>query len=92
MRVATQVRIVPMGADDESGATPADADVPDEAGEDGEVEADTEHLDELPDGSGCAEVWEHVSTERDDGERDDGDGNAGAADGGDEASDTADGG
>lgn len=24
----------------------------------------TDHLDSLPDGCGCAEVWEHLSEER----------------------------
>lgn len=25
----------------------------------------TDHLDDLPDGSGCTEIWEHLSGERD---------------------------
>lgn len=29
--------------------------------------ADTEHLDDVPDGSGCAEIWEHLSEDRDEG-------------------------
>lgn len=24
-------------------------------------EADTDHLDDLPDGAGCTEIWEHIS-------------------------------
>ena len=28
------------------------------------VEADTEHLADLADGCGCAEVWEHLSERR----------------------------
>lgn len=24
-------------------------------------EADTEHLDDLADGAGCTEIWEHIS-------------------------------
>ena len=29
-------------------------------------EVDTSHLDDIEDGCGCAEVWEHLSEERDD--------------------------
>ena len=32
------------------------------AGEDGD---DTEHLDDLPEGAGCTEIWEHLSENRD---------------------------
>jgi hypothetical protein len=28
-------------------------------------EVDTSHLDDVDDGCGCAEVWEHLSEERD---------------------------
>jgi len=28
-------------------------------------EVDTSHLDDVEDGCGCAEVWEHLSDERD---------------------------
>ncbi len=30
-----------------------------------EREVDTSHLDDVEDGCGCAEVWEHLSDERD---------------------------
>lgn len=33
---------------------------------DGNVD-DADHLDEVEDGCGCAEIWEHLSDERDDG-------------------------
>jgi hypothetical protein len=26
---------------------------------------DMEHLDDLPDGAGCTEIWEHISENRD---------------------------
>ncbi|WP_276260148.1 hypothetical protein [Haloglomus litoreum] len=56
-----------MGADDESGPMPVDTPRPDGDGADAtEGDDDTAHLDDLPDGSGCAEVWEYVSEERDD--------------------------
>ena len=29
-----------------------------------DAEDDTAHLDELPDGSGCTEIWEHLSERR----------------------------
>jgi len=29
---------------------------------------DDDHLEELPDGSGCVEVWEHLAERRGDGE------------------------
>jgi len=32
---------------------------------DEEREVDTSHLDGVEDGCGCAEVWEHLSDERD---------------------------
>lgn len=28
------------------------------------VATDSEHLDELPDGCGCTEIWEHLSENR----------------------------
>lgn len=38
-----------------------------ELGEKSEEEAvDTSHLDAVEDGCGCAEIWEHLSDERDD--------------------------
>jgi hypothetical protein len=38
-----------------------------ELGENPEEEAvDTSHLDAVEDGCGCAEIWEHLSDERDD--------------------------
>ncbi len=33
--------------------------------DDEEREVDTSHLDDVEDGCGCAEVWEHLSDERD---------------------------
>lgn len=27
---------------------------------------DDEHLQDVPDGAGCAEIWEHLSAKRDD--------------------------
>ena len=30
-------------------------------------ESDTEHLEDLPDGAGCTEIWEHISETRDGG-------------------------
>jgi hypothetical protein len=35
---------------------------------------DRDHLSDLADGAGCAEVWEHVSARRDGGDGDDPDG------------------
>ena len=35
-----------------------------DAGDD-EDEDDTGHLDDLPDGAGCTEIWEHISDNRD---------------------------
>jgi hypothetical protein len=32
---------------------------------DDETDVDTSHLDGVEDGCGCAEVWEHLSDERD---------------------------
>jgi hypothetical protein len=29
-----------------------------------EQEVDSEHVDDLPDGSGCTEIWEHLSEQR----------------------------
>jgi len=40
-----------------------DADEPDVPDPD---DVDTSHLDDVEDGCGCAEVWEHLSEERDD--------------------------
>jgi hypothetical protein len=31
---------------------------------DGNETADTDHLDDVEDGCGCAEVWEHLSERR----------------------------
>jgi hypothetical protein len=36
---------------------------PDESAEEPD-EVDTSHLDDVEDGCGCAEVWEHTSDER----------------------------
>lgn len=33
--------------------------------EEREAEVDTSHLDDVEDGCGCTEVWEHLSDERD---------------------------
>ncbi len=33
--------------------------------DDRDEEVDTSHLDDVDDGCGCAEVWEHLSDERD---------------------------
>jgi len=30
-----------------------------------------EHLEDVPDGAGCTEIWEHLSNERDDGDESD---------------------
>jgi len=45
---------------EESTDAPTRTDVPED-----EADDDTSHLDELPDGAGCAEVWEHLSEGRD---------------------------
>ncbi|WP_436926373.1 hypothetical protein [Halosimplex amylolyticum] len=37
----------------------------DEGTEERAREVDTSHLDDVEDGCGCAEVWEHLSDERD---------------------------
>lgn len=29
-------------------------------------QVDDEHLQDVPDGAGCTEIWEHLSAERDD--------------------------
>jgi hypothetical protein len=42
-----------------------------EATADEEEEVDTSHLDDVEDGCGCAEVWEHLSENRDGAEADD---------------------
>ena len=31
-----------------------------------EAEAEDDHLSDLADGSGCTEIWEHLSEQRDD--------------------------
>ena len=31
-----------------------------------EVDDDTDHLEEVPDGAGCVEIWEKISEARDD--------------------------
>lgn len=41
-------------------------------GDDDEI--DTSHLDDVDEGSGCAEVWEHLSEARDGGGESDGEG------------------
>jgi hypothetical protein len=38
--------------------------VTDHADADEEPEPDTSHLDDVEDGCGCAEVWEHLSEQR----------------------------
>jgi hypothetical protein len=47
----------PAQADDDVDAS---TDQPDE-----DAEVSTEHLDDMEDGCGCAEVWEHLSERRD---------------------------
>ena len=47
----------------ESADSPARADSTDDDTDD--TDDDTTHLDDLPDGAGCAEVWEHLSEGRD---------------------------
>ena len=42
--------------------TPAHMTAPSEAEQDGPPPSD--HLDEVEDGCGCAEVWEHLSEQR----------------------------
>lgn len=38
--------------------------------DDAESEAiEASHLDDISDGCGCTEIWEHLSEERDDGSR-----------------------
>jgi hypothetical protein len=34
----------------------------------GSPDAEDDHLADLADGSGCTEIWEHLSRRRDDGE------------------------
>ncbi len=46
---------------EESTDGPARTDTPED-----DTDDDTSHLDDLPDGAGCAEVWEHLSEGRDD--------------------------
>lgn len=42
---------------------------PDDGGT--ESDADTGHLRNVPDGAGCAEIWEHLSEESPDNDADD---------------------
>ena len=53
--------------DDSTDATeePSTADAPADAGS-SDDDNDATHLDSLPDGAGCAEVWEYLSESRDD--------------------------
>ena len=44
--------------------TGAACDVETEEPADEEEEVDTAHLDDVEDGCGCAEVWEHLSEQR----------------------------
>ena len=47
--------------------SPEDGHSDDEAADDPTEEpVDTSHLDDLDDGCGCAEVWDHLSDQRDD--------------------------
>jgi len=46
-------------AAEESTDEPAQTESPDD------TDDDTTHLNDLPDGAGCAEVWEHLSENRD---------------------------
>jgi len=47
-------------------ATAETVDEADEPDDGGYEDVDTTHLDGIDDGCGCAEVWEHLSDERDD--------------------------
>ena len=42
-----------------------------DAQQDDEQDVSTDHLDDMEDGCGCAEVWEHLSERRDDAAGDD---------------------
>jgi hypothetical protein len=56
-----------VGREDESGVRDADREN-DDADREDEARADTgpaAHLDDIDDGCGCAEVWEHLSEQRD---------------------------
>jgi hypothetical protein len=59
-RAATDTEATDQAATDQAVADQAATD-PD-AGDD---EDDTGHLDDLPDGAGCTEIWEHISDNRD---------------------------
>ena len=51
---------------DERAATDTEATEPTATDPDaGDDEDDTGHLDDLPDGAGCTEIWEHISDNRD---------------------------
>jgi len=53
--------------DDPEREESAAADSPTDADASGDDESDdSAHLGSLPDGAGCAEVWEHLSENRDD--------------------------
>lgn len=57
---------------DEASADPEDAET-DEGPEDaetdeGDARASDDHLQDLDDGAGCTEIWEHLSDRRDDDE------------------------
>jgi len=52
-------------ADDAADAA-SDDDRSEESSGDDEVRADA-HLDDVADGCGCTEIWEHLSEERDEG-------------------------
>jgi len=43
-----------------------EVDAESEADGDTRADADTDHLSDVPDGCGCAEVWEHTSDLRED--------------------------
>ena len=51
---------------DPATAETTETDDADDAGIPDPEDVDTSHLDDVDDGCGCAEVWEHLSEERDD--------------------------
>jgi len=53
-------------ADGDAAEAHSDDDPADAASADGGVRADA-HLDDVADGCGCTEIWEHLSEERDEG-------------------------
>ncbi|PSP86874.1 hypothetical protein BRC87_12835 [Halobacteriales archaeon QS_4_66_20] len=65
-------------AEEQSQHSPDEENPPEDAAESDETEVatecvdaeavDDEHLEELPDGSGCVEVWERLAERRGDGE------------------------